>query len=353
MDGTITTHRVVFQPAGSMDGIESNSIALVVTSPPYPMIEMWDACFSAQDAGFQEALSSNDAGGAFDRAHDLLATTWRGLARVLMPGGIACINIGDATRTIGDTFHLFPNHARVIDHCRAAGLQSLPGITWRKPTNAPTKFMGSGMLPPCAYVTLEQEHVLVFRKGDKRAFTTTDAKARRRASAYFWEERNAWFSDTWDVKGVAQDMPGDAPARARSAAFPLELACRLVHMFSIKGDTVLDPFVGTGTTAIAAIAGARLSIGFERDPSLAAMIDASLARAMETCNAWNAARLERHASFITKYTREKGKPKHLNEHHGFPVITSQETGIRLDQVLAVSRHGQHHEATHVPWPAKT
>ena len=126
-----------------------------------------------------------------------------------------------------------------------AGFTSLPDILWRKPTNAPNKFMGSGMLPAGAYVTYEHEYILIFRKGGKRAFDRPPRRRQlRRRSAYFWEERNVWFSDVWT------DLTGDAPGsrrretRARSAAFPFELPYRLIQMFSVYGDTVLDPFAG-------------------------------------------------------------------------------------------------------------
>ena len=136
-----------------------------------------------------------------------LTRVWREVHRVLADGGIACINIGDATRTLGDRFALYPNHARILVRLVELGFVPLPVILWRKQTNAPNKFMGSGMLPPGAYVTLEHEYILIVRKGGKRGFLSEEGKGLRRESAFFWEERNRWFSDVWsDLKGTVQGL---------------------------------------------------------------------------------------------------------------------------------------------------
>src|SRR4029079_11532235 len=118
-----------------------------------------------------------------------------------------CIDVGDATRTVGGRFRCYPNAARITSTVMRLAFDPLPAIVWRKPTNAPNKFMGSGMLPPGAYVTYEHEHVLIFRKGSKRAFASAAEKAARHRSAYFWEERNVWFSDVWtDLVGARQEL---------------------------------------------------------------------------------------------------------------------------------------------------
>ena len=137
-------------------------------------------------------------------------------------GAIACINIGDATRSIGDRFQLFANHSRIQSKFMEIGFDVLPAILWRKQTNAPNKFMGSGMLPAGAYVTLEHEYILIFRKGGKRIFDLPEEKKRRRQSGYFWEEWNRWFSDIWDFKGTGQGINGQN-LRSRSAAYPFLL----------------------------------------------------------------------------------------------------------------------------------
>jgi len=135
-----------------------------------------------------------------------LYKTWREVDRVMAKGGIVCINIGDATRKIGDNFQLYANHSQVTYYFEKMGYQVLPMIIWRKETNKPNKFMGSGMLPPNAYVTLEHEYILIFRKNGNRSFNEHQ-KENRRNSAYFWKKGNIWFSDLWtDLKGISQKL---------------------------------------------------------------------------------------------------------------------------------------------------
>ena len=156
---------------------------------------MWDGMFAELDPQIGELLESDEAWAAWEAMHCQLDRVYIECFRVLQPGCIAVINMGDATRTVAGDFQLFPNHARVLQGMRAAGFSPLPDILWRKPTNSPNKFMGSGMLPAGAYVTYEHEYILVFRKGSKRIFSTPAQKENRRESAFFWEERNRWFSD--------------------------------------------------------------------------------------------------------------------------------------------------------------
>jgi DNA modification methylase len=253
-----------------------------------------------------------------------------------MPGGIACINIGDAVRSIGESFALYPNHARVLDALVKLGFTPLPAILWRKQTNAPNKFMGSGMLPAGAYVTLEHEYILIARKGRGREFSGEPQKRLRRESALFWEERNLWYSDVWmELKGSRQKLDAGLPRR-RSGAFPLDLAYRLIGMFSVKTDTVVDPFAGTGTTLLAAAALARNSIGFEIEKGFAAGITARIPHLAAAANARIAERLRDHLAFIRQRLESGKTPKHLNRPYGFPVVTSQETELFLNPVVSVS-----------------
>lgn len=329
-----TIHRVHFKPSQRIEQVGNGAIDLVVTSPPYPMIEMWDDAFREADPGVSGALDARDGNRTFELMHRVLDKVWEECGRVLRPGGFLCVNIGDATRKLGDNFRLYTNHARIITACESLGFQSLPAILWRKQTNAPNKFMGSGMLPCGAYVTLEHEYILVFRKGDRRSFPESD-RERRGSSAYFWEERNAWFSDIWDFKGSRQNM-GCSGARARSGAFPFELAYRLVSMYSMQEDTVLDPFLGTGTTTAACIAGARNSVGFEVDRSLAPVITDTVERAAEAANRAVQNRLSAHLRFVKEQEAGRGKsPAYFNRHYGFRVMTRQEQPLRLYQVQGI------------------
>ena len=335
----ITTHQVRFADAAGMASLPAESVELVVTSPPYPMIEMWDACFAEQDPRAAAALAAGKPWDAFESMHAVLDRVWKEVHRVLVPGGIACINVGDATRTVGGTFGLYPNHARILSSLLAIGFNPLPAILWRKQTNAPNKFMGSGMFPPGAYVTLEHEYVLIVRKGDKRTFADLPARLRRRESAFFWEERNQWFSDVWfDLKGAGQRLH-DGESRERSGAFPFELAYRLISMFSVKGDTVLDPFLGTGTTMLAAMAAARSSAGFERHAGLERAILAGTQGAVETASERIGERLASHARFIRERFETHGSFGYRNRHYGFPVVTRQEVDLLLDRLVAVRADG--------------
>lgn len=323
-----TTHRLLHGDARSLDGVEDESVELVVTSPPYPMVEMWDETFAAMKPGVVDALDTGDGQAAFELMHTALDAAWNACARVLVDGGIACINVGDATRSLDGSFRIYPNHARILDGLTSAGLVPLPGLLWRKPTNTAAKFMGSGMLPPNAYPTLEHEHLLVCRKGDSpRSFRPGDQ--RRYASAYFWEERNAWFSDLWtDVKGADQTLDRGAE-RERSAAYPLEIPFRLITMFSVYGDTVLDPFVGTGTTSLAAVLSARNSIGVDTDAELVNGFDQLLERAQTRSRELVTARIAAHRQFVKSHRSDGGAFSYEATHYGFPVKTNQERDIEF------------------------
>ena len=146
-----------------MSQLGDSSVDLVVTSPPYPMIEMWDEIMSNQNPYIKEALEDHRPELAFELMHKELDVVWKECYRVVKDGGFICINIGDATRTIDGEFRLYNNHSRITQYCTSLGLTNLPNIIWRKQTNAPNKFMGSGMLPCGAYITLEHEYILIFR----------------------------------------------------------------------------------------------------------------------------------------------------------------------------------------------
>jgi DNA modification methylase len=304
------------------------------------MIEMWDEMFAQQSPSVKKALAKEHGPDAFELMHRELDRVWDEVFRVLKAGGFACINIGDATRTLNGDFRLYTNHARISSYLQKLGLYSLPAILWRKQTNAPNKFMGSGMLPAGAYVTLEHEYILVFRKGKKRAFEDSADKKTRRKSAYFWEERNIWFSDLWfDIKGTQQAL-GNKDTRSRSAAYPFELPYRLIHMYSAKEDLILDPFLGIGTSMAAAMAGGRNSIGYEIDAALETTIRAIPEMVVEFSNEYIRSRLQKHIEFCADRIKEKGPLKHINKYYGFPVMTAQEKDLLLNDVLEVNNAEQ-------------
>ena len=299
-----TTHKIMFQDSRQISNVSDQSIDLVVTSPPYPMIAMWDGQFAAMDPEIGLFLEGGDCRSAFEAMHATLYPVWKELCRVMKEGAYACINIGDAARKVGKRFQLFVNHSLVQNYFYELGFYLLPLILWRKQTNAPTKFMGSGMLPAGAYVTLEHEYILVFRKGSKRVFLTAEEKDNRMQSSYFWEERNAWFSDLWDFKGARQEIK-NTELRIRSAAFPFILPFRLINMFSVFGDTVLDPFAGTGTTILAAVAAGRNSIGCEIDPNFSEPFRERILKETERLNRYNSKRVESHLEFAGTMLNKK------------------------------------------------
>ena len=330
-----TKHQIHFEDARQMESLSDESIEIIVTSPPYPMIQMWDSVFTEINSSIGKALSSDNGQDAFELMHLELDKVWTECYRVLKPGGIACINIGDAVRTISNNFQMFSNHSRIINSMCRLGLTLLPDILWRKQTNAPNKFMGSGMLPAGAYVTYEHEYILVFRKGEKRDFKADKDKELRRSSAYFWEERNVWFSDVWnDLKGTTQNLH-DKSTRNRSAAYPFELAYRLICMYSTYNDTVLDPFLGTATTTAAAISSGRNSVGIEIDNGLRESIYNTINQSLLIGKSKIKNRLKDHHNFINARLESGKTIKHENKNYHFPVITSQEKEILFYNPLSM------------------
>src|SRR5665648_114468 len=274
-----TQCRVILGNSQQMIELEAGSVQLMVTSPPYPMIAMWDELFCKADPKIAELFGELAANGKeetvkqiYTAMHDYLAKVWAETYRVLVDGGIACINIGDAPRSINGKFQLYPNHSRITEVCEKIGFTTLPYILWKKPTTKPMykgkgAFLGSGFLPPNAYVTLDCEFILLFRKGKLRKFPPKDAM--RYESVFAKKERDEWFSQIWSLKGVRQTT---TELERRTAAYPEEIANRLVRMFSVKGELVLDPFLGSGTTTKMAIKNDRNSIGYEADPNLLRII---------------------------------------------------------------------------------
>jgi DNA modification methylase len=235
----------------------------------------------------------------------------------------------------------------VTDAFEALGFDPLPELLWRKPVNSGTKFMGSGMIPPNAYVTLEHEYILVFRNGGtSRSFEP--GADRRYEAAYFWEERNRWFSDVWtDVDGEYQTLDHDE-LRERSAAFPFEIPYRLINMYSVYGDTVLDPFWGTGTTSLAAMVAGRNSVGVEREPAFAEVFDDRVEEAAGLSRTVARDRLDRHREFVAEHHTEGGTFGYEASHYGVPVKTRQEESLRLYRIADVTPTDDGYRASHEP-----
>jgi len=345
-----TEHRVHVGNSNDLSQLEDNDVELVVTSPPYPMVEMWDDLFTSLDPEIERALDSGDGRAAFELMHEELDGTWDEVERVLVDGGIACINVGDATRTVDDSFRVYQNHARITEHFDGMGFEPLPDILWRKPTNSAAKFMGSGMMPPNAYVTLEHEYILVFRNGtDGRRFPSGNDV--RYESAYFWEERNEWFSDVWeDTNGTLQELEAaDEELRNRSGAYPLEVPYRLISMYSVYGDTVLDPFWGTGTTSLAAMVAGRSSVGYELQEQFVDLFDETVPRVTELAHDTVSRRVRRHEEFVERRLEDGAEFEYTAENYDFPVTTRQEQPLRLYTIDGVERTENGYSVTHSPY----
>lgn len=250
-------HRLLLGDARTMSQLgEPESVHLVVTSPPY-----WTLKKYAGDAGSAQLGAVAD----YEAFHKELNRVWTRCFDLLVPGGRLCIVVGDVCLSRKQTGrHLvIPLHADISTHCRTIGFDYLTPILWYKIANAATEVEGNGSpflgkpYEPNAIIKNDVEYILIFRKpGGYRSPTPEQ----RILSLIEKEDHSRWFRAIW------ADVPGQNRAYGHPAPFPTELAYRLISMFSFVGDTVLDPFVGTGTTIEAAAKAGRSSIGYEIEP---------------------------------------------------------------------------------------
>lgn len=252
----MTIHRLINGDARDLAFIDDASVHLVVTSPPYWNLKRYnenpDQLGHIQD---YEAF-------LFE-----LEKVWRHVYRILVPGGRLVCVVGDvcvARRNFGR--HLvFPLHADICVMCRRIGFDNLNPIIWHKIANASyevkngSKFLGKPY-EPNAIIKNDMEFILMQRKPGGYRQPTNE---QREASRIEKEKFDRWFQQIWNITG--------ASTKNHPAPYPLELATRLVRMFSFTGDTVLDPFCGSGTTMVAALRSGRNSIGIEIDPQYCRM----------------------------------------------------------------------------------
>jgi modification methylase len=230
-----------------MKAVAEAGVDLVVTSPPYWHIKDYGR---AGQIGHGQSLH--------EYLRDLYSV-WRECGRVLGAGGRLCVNIGDqfARSTVYGRYRVIPLHAEIIRQCELSGFDYLGSVIWRKRTTMNTSggavVMGSYPYPPNGIVELDYEFILLFRKPGKPRKVPASVK---KLSALTKEEWKTWFSGHWS-------FPGARKSRGHEAEFPEELPRRLIRMFSFRGDTVLDPFMGSGTTARAGLALGRNVIGYE------------------------------------------------------------------------------------------
>ena len=249
-------HLLINGDSRNMSLIPTESVQLIVTSPPY---------WQLKDYGADKQIGFNDT---YEEYINNLNLVWNECFRVLEPGCRLCVNIGDQfARTVYyGRYKVIPIHSEIIRFCETAGFDYMGSIVWQKPTSMHTtggqQVMGSFPYPRGGIVKIDFEHILLFKKVGKASPVSKEIREASKLSA---EEWNEYFCSHWTFGGARQDK--------HIAVFPEELPKRLIKMFSFVGDTVLDPFMGSGTTALAARNLGRNSVGYEINKSFQKFYD--------------------------------------------------------------------------------
>jgi len=238
--------KIIIGDSRKMIEVEASSVDLVVTSPPYWHIKDYGV---GGQIGYGQTLH--------EYLKDLYRV-WRECYRVLKPGRRLCINIGDqfARSVIYGRYKIIPLHAEFIAQCEDIGFDYMGSIIWQKKTTMNTtggaNVMGSYPYPPNGMVEIDYEFILVFKKPGKTPKIPKDVKEKSKLSKEEWKE---YFYGHWYFGGARQIE--------HEAMFPEELPKRLIKMYTFVGDTVLDPFLGSGTTVKVALNLCRNAIGYE------------------------------------------------------------------------------------------
>ena len=252
---TDTQHTIINGDSRKMDELQDKSVHLIVTSPPY---------WQLKDYGSDNQIGFNDT---YEQYINNLNLVWKECYRVLHDGCRLCINIGDqfARSVYYGRYKVIPIHSEIIRFCETIGFDFMGQIIWQKTTTMNTtgggSVMGSFPHPRNGIVKLDFEYILIFKKQGNAPKPTVAQKAQ---SAMTNEEWNTYFSGHWYFNGAKQDK--------HLAMFPEELPKRLIKMFSFPQETVLDPFMGSGTTAAVAKALGRNSVGYEINPDFIPLI---------------------------------------------------------------------------------
>ncbi len=243
-----TQHRLIHGDARDLSFLDDSSVHLIVTSPPYWTLKKYN------DNGNQMGAISD-----YDEFNYQLSLVWQEALRVLVPGARMVV-VGDVcmSRRKFGRHVVFPLHATIQESCRRVGFDNLGPIIWYKIANAQYEVGRGGFLgkpyEPNAIIKNDVEYILIQRKPGGYRKPTLGMRA---LSVISDKEHKTWFQQIWRIPG--------ASTRDHPAPFPIALAERLVRMFSFVSDTVLDPFVGTGSTLIACSAASRNSIGIDID----------------------------------------------------------------------------------------
>lgn len=252
---TKTTHTIVNGDSRQMNELKDKSVHLIVTSPPY---------WQLKDYGTDNQIGFHDD---YETYINHLNLTWKECFRVLHDGCRLCINIGDqfARSIYYGRYKIIPIHTEIIKFCEIIGFDFMGSIIWQKATTMNTSggasIMGSFPHPRNGIVKLDFEYILLFKKPGNAPKPTL---AQKENSAMTNEEWNTYFNGHWYFSGAKQDK--------HLAMFPEELPNRLIKMFSFPNETVLDPFLGSGTTSLVAKKLNRNSVGYEINPEFIPII---------------------------------------------------------------------------------
>ncbi|NLZ26756.1 MAG: site-specific DNA-methyltransferase [Chloroflexi bacterium] len=250
-----TIHKVIIGDSRNMSEIPDKSVQLVVTSPPYWQLKDYGA---ENQIGFHESYQ--------DYINNL-NRVWMECDRVLSDGCKMCINIGDqfARSVYYGRYKVIPIRTEIIRFCEHLGLDYMGAIIWQKTTTTNTTgggaIMGSYPYPRNGILKIDYEFILIFKKQGKPPRPTPRQKEE---SILADEEWKTFFSSHWYVPGVQQQN--------HLAMFPIDIPLRLIRMYSFVGETVLDPFLGSGTSSLAAKLSNRHSIGYEINPDFLSII---------------------------------------------------------------------------------
>ena len=255
----MTEHKIVFGDSRSLNKISDKSVQLIITSPPY---------WQLKDYGTEDQIGFNDS---YEEYINNLNLVWKECNRVLADGCRLCINIGDqfARSVYYGRYKVIPIRTEIIRFCESLGMDYMGAIIWQKTTTMNTSgggaIMGSFPYPRNGILKMDYEFILLFKKLGNSPKPT---KEQKEMSAMTKEEWGQYFSSHWNFNGVKQ--------MGHIAMFPEELPKRLIKMFSFVGETVFDPFAGSGTTCLAAKNLGRNSIGYEINKEFAPIIHKKL-----------------------------------------------------------------------------